>query len=109
MFRSRGVADYLRGVTLLLYRAPAELFPVTSFYVLNPLPYMIPERGRFAPVVPLLFAKMVKLDFIPRANSDMLILASPSISKRLKMAMSSCLVDKWPIERKKRFKLLESI
>ena len=52
---------------------------------------------------------MVSEDFIPRANSYMLIFASPSISNRLKMAISSCLVDKWPIERKKRFKLLESI
>ena len=113
MLRSRGVADCLLGVTLARIAAgprpigvPAIIFGVTC--MLHPPPPLIAlDRGLCLP--PLFFAKMVKLDFIPRANSDMLILASPSMSKRRKIAMSSCLVDRWPIERKKRFRLLESI
>lgn len=61
------------------------------------------EFGRF-----VFEANILREDFIPRVNSAMFILASPSMSKRRKIAMSSCLVERWPIERKNRFRLLES-
>ena len=54
-------------------------------------------------------AKTVRLDFIPRANSAKLILASPSMSKRLKIPISSYFVAKWPIDRKNLFRLLLSM
>ena len=62
------------------------------------------DLGRF-----VFFAKTVRELFIPSVNSDILILASPSMSKRRRMAINSCLVDRWPMDRKKRFKLLASI
>jgi hypothetical protein len=92
MFRSLEVADYLLGVTLDL--SPAFIValpdgvPVTSLCENPDIPL---DLGR---CLPPFLANIVKLDFIPNANSYMLIFASPSISKRLRTAISSCLVAK---------------
>lgn len=92
MLRSLGVADYLLGVTLDLN--PAFIIalpdgvPVTSLCENPDIPL---DLGR---CLPPFLANIVRLDFIPKANSYMLIFASPSISKRLRMAIISYLVAK---------------
>lgn len=63
----------------------------------------VPDLGLLIFLPPL--PKTDKDDLQPSWNSLKLIFASPSISKRLRMPISSCLVATWPALLRKRLRL----
>ena len=90
--RWRDTEPFLRGVTVAISLLRFLFFIFIPVVDLGLLAF--PE------------AKALSEDFIPNSNSAKLILASPSISNLLKMAINSYLVAICPIPLKNRFKLL---
>ena len=80
---------------------------------LMPLPEACPGNSLIEAAVDILLdllsrlvAKMLSVDLNPISNSLKLILASPSRSKRLKIAMISCRFAMCPVYLKNFFRLL---
>jgi len=96
-------ALWFLGVLILIPKLDPG--PILAF---DPVVTSLPKTDDDFGLLAVFLAKTVSEDFIPRVNSAMLILASPSMSKRLRMAISSCFVATWPIERRNRFRLLLS-